>query len=101
MKTVNGVPIETLSRDLIEANMMEVEVGTNGFFGGDQGHGSRTYFRLKNLGGTNMEVLTKPSDESENAVDEVVIMLGGDSELLTFMDALSFALKVLDLQIGD
>ena len=48
-----------------------------------------------------MEVLTKPSDESENAVDEVVIMLGGDSELLTFMDALSFALKVLDLQIGD
>lgn len=101
MKNINGVLIETLSKKFIAANMLEVEVGTNGFFGGDQGHGSRTYFKLKDLGGTDIEVLTKLSDESENAVEEVEIILGGDSELSTFIQAISFALKVLKLQAGD
>lgn len=100
MKNINGVLIETLSKKFIAANMLEVEVGTNGFFGGDQGHGSRTYFKLKDLGGTDIEVLTKLSDESENAVEEVEIILGGDSELSTFIQAISFALKVLKLQAG-
>ena len=33
---------------------LEVEAGTNGYQGGDSGHGSRTYLRLKDLGSTDI-----------------------------------------------
>ena len=42
----DGTEITTYSRDVISANILEVEAGTTGYKGGDTGHGGRTYFRI-------------------------------------------------------
>ena len=42
----DGTEITTYTRDVVSANILQVEAGTNGFQGGDSGHGSRTYFRI-------------------------------------------------------
>lgn len=83
--------VEVFSREIVSANILEVEAGTNGFRGGDGGHGSRTYFRLKNLGGTCFDF--KQLDE-----DTIEFILYGDAELDTFIKALKFAVKVLEDQ---
>lgn len=93
MRNVNGVRIQTLSKEFIDCNILKVEVGTNGYMGGDTGHGSRTYFRLSDLGGTDIEV--------KSYGDDVEISLGGDAELTTFIKALKFAIKILESQAGE
>ena len=40
-RKVFGTEITTYTRDVVSANLLEVEAGTNGFQGGDAGHGSR------------------------------------------------------------
>jgi hypothetical protein len=91
-KTLNGVTIETWITEIISANMLEVEVGTNGYQGGDSGHGCRTYFKLKDLASTDIE---PKINRDENGNLEVEIALGGDCELNTFIESLEFAIKVL------
>lgn len=86
-KMVNGKEVETWTAELLGINILEVEVGTNGFKGGDTGHGSRTYFRLKDLGSTD---IVASCDEGE-----VEIEFGGDAELESFIESLEFSLKVL------
>ena len=89
-KTVYGSSITTYSREVVSANILEVEAGTNGYFGGDAGHGSRTYFRIENAGGTCMDVYpTKDGFE---------LFMGGDCELSTIIDALKFVVLVLEDQ---
>jgi hypothetical protein len=46
----DGTEITTYTRDVVSCNILEVEAGTNGYQGGDSGHGSRTYFRIKDEG---------------------------------------------------
>ena len=87
-KVVNGVEVETWVAEFISANILEVEVGTTGYMGGDTGHGGRTYLRITDLASTDLSVNGKDSEE-------VVIELGGDTELATFTQVLEFALKVL------
>ena len=41
----DGTEITTYSRDILSANILEVEAGTTGYKGGDSGHGGRTYCR--------------------------------------------------------
>lgn len=91
-KDVNGVKIETFIEEITSANILEIEVGTNGLQGGDTGHGSRTYFRLKDLSSTDMSanVVTDKYGSTE-----VIIELGGDSELETFIQSLEFAVSKL------
>ncbi len=36
-RTVNGIPITTWKREITNANILEVEVGSTGFQGGDTG----------------------------------------------------------------
>ena len=38
----DGTEITTYTRDVVSANILEVEAGTTGFMGGDTGHGGRT-----------------------------------------------------------
>ena len=38
----DGTEITTYSRDILSANILEVEAGTTGYKGGDSGHGGRT-----------------------------------------------------------
>ena len=42
-RKVYGKEITTYTREIYSANVLEVEAGTNGFQGGDSGHGGRTY----------------------------------------------------------
>lgn len=90
-RIVDGKIVETLVADAVSANILEIEIGTNGYKGGDSGHGGRTFFRLKNEACTDISI-HKIDD------DEVTIELGGDTELATFIECLEFALKTLKEQ---
>ncbi len=87
IRNVNGERVTTLIERCSHANIIEVEAGTTGFRGGDTGHGARTYFRIKDLGGTDMKIT--------NINGGVVIELGGDAEIITFIKALEFAVSIL------
>lgn len=91
-RNIDGTIITTFSRDIYNANVLEVEAGTNGYQGGDSGHGSRTYFRIENTGGTDIEAhLIGPY-----GTDGIEVTLGGDCELETIITALKFIIKVLE-----
>ena len=94
MRLVGGMEVPTFTREITSFNILEVEAGTNGYQGGDAGHGSRTYFRIQNLGGTDIQahVLGKYNDEGFE------VSLGGDCELETVITALKFITKVLEDQ---
>jgi len=93
-RTVRGVTLTTWQRDITNANCLEVEVGTTGYQGGDTGHGGRTYLRIKDDGGTDMHVMTT-NDDAEHT-DEFAIEFGGDAELETLIEALKWAVNVLE-----
>lgn len=96
-REVFGRRIPTFSREIYSANILEVEAGTNGYCGGDCGHGSRTYIRITDLGGTCMSVIPRALGD-QGDLDEgqgVEIMLGGDCELGTIIDGLEFILQAL------
>lgn len=84
--------ITTYSRDITSANVLEVEAGTTGYMGGDSGHGGRTYFRIEDAGGTDIQVhpLGRYADEG------CEVILGGDCELETVIRAMKFITKVLE-----
>ncbi len=88
----DGKKIRTYSREIISANLLEVEAGTTGFMGGDTGHGGRTYFRITDLGSTDIAVY--PAGEYGEEGFEVI--LGGDCELDTIIKALKFITRVLE-----
>ena len=92
-REVNGVKIETWIAELVNANIIEIEVGTTGFCGGDTGHGGRTYLRIKDLAST--DIRASVIEDKYSDMEEVSLELGGDTELYTFIEALEFALKVL------
>lgn len=91
-RRIDGIDVPTYKREIVSANILEVEAGTNGYQGGDTGHGSRTYFRIENQGGTDIQVhpLGRYSDEGFE------VSLGGDCELETIIMALKFITKVLE-----
>ena len=69
-------------------NTLGITVGTNGYQGGDSGHGGRTYICIQNLGSTDMEAsVSNPSDVGP----KVEMILGGDSELDSIIDGLRWA----------
>ena len=89
---VDGIEIKTYKREITSCNIIEVEVGTTGHMGGDAGHGGRTYLKIRNLSSTDM----RPKAYSDNyGHNRVEIVLGGDTELDTFYEALCFAVEVL------
>jgi len=91
-RKVYGKEITTYTRDVVSANLLEVEAGTNGFQGGDAGHGSRAYIRIENMGGTAIQV--KPL--GRDGEDGFELLLGGDCELETMITALKFITKALE-----
>ena len=98
-REIGGKTIETFKREIYNCNILEVEAGTNGYQGGDTGHGSRTYIRIQDMGGTDIEV--RPTHDYTGEEDGVVIALGGDAELTTIIEALNFITQVLDDQRRD
>lgn len=88
----DGTRITTYSREITSANILEIEAGTTGYMGGDSGHGGRTYFRIEDAGGTDIQV--HPIGRYADGGFEVI--LGGDCELETMIRALKFITKVLE-----
>ena len=91
----DGTRLTTFTREVTSSNAIEVEVGTNGFKGGNAEHGSRTYIRIRDLGGTDMFVKTSRRPFSNNT-ESAEFILGGDCELETIIRALKFVVKVLE-----
>jgi len=91
------IPVRRLK--IPSANILEIEVGTNGRQGGDSGHGGRTYLRLTNEGATAWKVIvtdeTGRGQHTEGPRD-IEIILGGDTELDTFIEGLKFAVDTLE-----
>lgn len=98
-RKINGVDIETWSRDIIDANLLSVEAGTNGYQGGDTGHGSRTYIRIQDEGGTDIDA--RAITDKFGCTSGIEIALGGDAELSTIIEAMKFITKVLEDQIKE
>ena len=90
----DGTEISTYTREVISANILEVEAGTTGYRGGDTGHGGRTYFRIKDAACTDMDIHVMRDRFGDAEGFEV--MLGGDCELETIIRALKFITKVLE-----
>lgn len=94
----DGTKITIYSREIESCNILEVEAGTTGYRGGDTGHGGRTYFRIQNEAGTDMEIHSYSDRYNYYVSDEcgVEVALGGDCELETMIQALKFIVKVLE-----
>lgn len=92
-KLPDGTEISTYTRDVVSANILQVEAGTTGYMGGDSGHGGRTYFRIQDEGSTDMEIRTITSKYGCTGFE---VFLGGDCELETTIRALKFITKVLE-----
>lgn len=74
--------------------MLGVSVTTNGYQGGDSGHGGRTYFSLEDLGSTDIDARVTINKDGNTKVE---IMLGGDSELDSLIDCLRWAADRLEV----
>ena len=90
----DGTEITTYGREVVSANILDVEAGTTGYKGGDSGHGGRTYFRISDAACTDMDVHVLRDRYGDATGFEVV--LGGDCELETMIRALRFITKVLE-----
>ena len=93
-RKVDGIEIPTFTREIVSANILSVEAGTNGYQGGDSGHGSRTYIRISDESGTDIHVYPQGS----NGEKGFEVTLGGDCELTTIILALKFIIKALEDQ---
>jgi len=107
-RVVGGEVVETKIKSMCSANIIEVEVGANGFRGGKYSYGSRTFFQIRDESQTVMwcEVVNLDFDFDVDIMDSpgaksVSIPFAGDTELLTFIDALKFAVSVLEKQAGE
>ena len=97
VRRVDGKDVTTWSRDITDCCCIQAEAGTNGYQGGDWGHGSRVFLRLEDLAGT---CFCNGYDDVElnDRVGEIVIALGGDSELGTIKEVLRWWLSILEAQ---
>lgn len=100
---VDGIPVPTARNTFTSCNILSVEVGTTGYMGGDTGNGGRTYLRITDEGSTDLRCRVKADDGEDyeaHRANRIEIMLGGDSELATFTEALRFAADVLEKKIS-
>ena len=77
----DGTEITTYTRDVVSANILQVEAGTTGYKGGDTGHGGRTYFRISDEASTDIHVRPFMDDSAAT----VFVTLSGDCELETMI----------------
>ena len=92
-RRVYGKEITTYTREIYSANVLEVEAGTNGFQGGDSGHGSRTYIRIEDMGSTDIRInpLGRDGDEGfelflgKNAVSGTELFYHGGVQSHAFL----------------
>ncbi|MEK4452314.1 MULTISPECIES: hypothetical protein [unclassified Paenibacillus] len=94
--------LKTVKKEIVSFNILGVEVGTNVPKGGDSGHGGRTVLRLYDEASTAWEVSVTPEFGEEVLFDQpksIEIVLGGDAEAQTLIEALEFAASELRKQL--
>ena len=116
--SVDRIDIPCKEVEILDANIIQVAVGTTGYKGGDTGHGGRTFFGIRNESGTDMRLTFVASkwpsqggqletEEADGHTDvygcnleaqRICIEFGGDAELSTFIEALEFAVETLKEQ---
>ncbi len=89
------IPVHSLS--ITKMNLLTVQVGTNCPQGGNYSHGGRTVFRIIDDGATSLRVRIDGQEEQRPA--KVELVLGGDHEAESFVEALEFAARVLRGQL--
>lgn len=94
---VDGIEVPTHKEQITSCNIIEVEVGTTGYMGGDTGHGGRTFFRIHDLASTDMRcrLFDNGKEYEFDNIGLVELMFGGDTELDTFCEALRIGYEVL------
>ncbi len=90
IRSVDGIKINTLRKDIEGANILTVEAGTNGYKGGDSGHGSRTFIKIEDASSTDIRIKVNETE------DGVSLIFGGDSELRTVIESLHFITDTLE-----
>jgi len=93
-RIVDGVAVATEIKEFESCNMLRAEAGTTGPQGGDSGHGGRTYFSIRDIGSTDIQV--RALSEMTRGGTGFEVKLGGDTELETIIDALKFIVRVLE-----
>jgi hypothetical protein len=88
---MSTIPISVTTFESL--NIITVHAGTNCPAGGDSGHGGRTIFGITNNASSDLRVGVNGEPPTE--VNAVEIVLGGDTECETFIQALEHALNVL------
>ncbi len=98
----DGTEIKTCRKQVENMNALYVEAGTTGHMGGDSGHGGRTFFKIADITSTDMRcvVCEGPEVHRFDHANSIEIILGGDSELDTFCEALRIGYKVLSREAG-
>lgn len=86
------ISCETLTS--MSCSITNVCVGTNGYQGGDGGHGCRTYLSFEEQGCGSFEISIDPETQQLNLV------AAGDDELRTLIKVLRFAADTLEAQSG-
>ena len=88
------------SKVITSANILQVSAGTNCPQGGDAGHGGRTYFKIENQAGTSMVIKVNGNETDLSNDGNFEVILAGDTECETFLEALKFAINVLENQLN-
>lgn len=99
VKVIDGERIPVYSKQIALACLVDVTAGTNGFRGGDSGHGCRTYIRVADAGGTDVIRAAVNSGKASNGALELV--LGGDDELRAVIKTCEYIARILKLQVAD
>ena len=94
---LEGESLPAIRRRISSFNILEVTAATNGYCGGDSGHGSRTVISFRDLGSTDIRIRKIPGGFSDGGVE---IILGGDSELTSIQEACKFVVRALDRLIA-
>lgn len=99
IRMVDGKEVHTSAVEIWGSNGLIAEAGTNGYHGGDASHGCRTFVSIEDVGGTAIDISTFDHDAYWlGGKTGVKIVLGGDSELSTFIEALEFIVQTLKTQ---
>lgn len=91
---VDGQEVPVLQEVFASCNSLRARAGTTGYRGGDSGHGGRTVILLRDEGGTDLSC--EVDGRGLLPAKEIRIVVGGDSELRTVLDALRFILATLE-----
>lgn len=88
------VDVMVFKKCISNANFLDISVGTNCPKGGDAGFGGRTVLRLKN----STSLLVRVDEGNQLEVNEIELIVKGDTECLTMIEALEFAVLTLKNQ---